>query len=275
LFSSASTSTIHANIAGVPWEAGDSGAILYIEGAVTNLTIYGNISILSDSNNGYAVVDDGRAVNTTVTVNGNITGGNCSNCYGYNDNSSVGVGSTTYLVVNGDVSGGTGYLADGLYANGTGYLTMTINGNAWGGGTGTDASYGIFNSQSSNVIINGYCIGSNTIQGSNGCYFGSGGIAGDVITGGIINGIYGLGVFLGNAYLYVRPGAGAAYNPSGAGTSYELWPADSSYTLGVVNSHATEFPEDPGTTNVRSGVAYGTFVGTYGGPTCSATPYSF
>jgi hypothetical protein len=97
--------------------------------------------------------------------------------------------------------------------------------------------------------MTGNCVGSDTVTAS-GCYISGGTFT---LTGKLIFGKKGGAVYQAGSIFYFTPAA----------TDYLLAAKDSSYVLGTIDSHATELPTNPGESNVKSGVTYGSFTGTY------------
>jgi len=172
------------------------------------------------------------------TICGYITGGSVASAYGVSTTH-----GTVALYIIGGITGGTTSSTYGYYSvSGNGLTTIIGNVTA---GSGSGSSYGMNLVGTGATTIIGNCIGSNTTAAT-GCNTGTSTIT---LTGSLINGLKGLGA--------LTP---VLFTPSA--TSYILYPKDASYTLGVVNSHATVVPADPGAANVRSGTVYGPFTGT-------------
>ena len=126
-------------------------------------------------------------------------------------------------------------------------------------GSATGATGLVYAGATGGVNLAGTCFGSNTVA-TNGCSVGTG--TGSVLTGNIVNGLDSQAI------------AGRVlYTP--AATNYIISPKDTSYTLGVVNSHATVTPTDPGIANVRSGTAYGPFTGTLSVTGATSNGYAY
>ena len=200
----------------------------------TNITIHANITATKTT----ALTITGGTGGGTI--NGNITGGTVVSQYGVNDGHTL----VTMNVI-GNLQGGSG--ARGYYASGsTG--TVIITGNSTGGSTSnTD---GLIATGVGTITINGNCIGGSAANATNtGCYGSDGAIT---VTGNIINSIGAPGA---TGKIYFTPSA----------TNYVLVAKDASYTTGVIDSHATEMPTNPGANNVASGIQYGSFTGTLSG----------
>ena len=122
-----STRTISGIVRGnAGLHASSQGTIDLQSGA--NLTLTGNV-IGSQTTNSTAAIFIGAA-NTTLTINGNLTGGNSTerNCI-YAPLTSTG----TTLTINGTTTGGTGSAAYGILWLGSG--TVNLNGDVTGGTT--------------------------------------------------------------------------------------------------------------------------------------------
>ena len=168
---------------------------------------------------------------------------------------SVTATKTTALTISGSTNGGTicGNLMGGSTSNQYAIqdthtsVLMYLVGNSSAGSA--DDAVGLNSTGTSGGWnVTGNCIGSTT---GNYLSVGCAGVGAPSITlaGNIINGLRGGGV---SGLIYLTP----------ASTNYIISPKDASYTLGVVNSHATVTPTDPGASNVLSGVTYGPFTGT-------------
>jgi hypothetical protein len=179
------------------------------------------------------------------TVSGNLTGGSTANAYGI-----VFTASSGTLTVSGNTTGGSASSAHGLHGGSSG--SIIVNGNATAGSNGL--AYGLNNNGTTTVTINGNCIGNDTVA-SYGCAATGTGVI--TLNGSQINGKIGNAI---NGRVFFTPAA----------TNYILSPKDSSYVLGVIDTHATETPSNPGITNVKSGVAYGSFTGTMTCPSCAS-----
>ena len=162
--------------------------------------------------------------------------------------SAYGINSThtvQTITITGNVTGGSNGSAFGLYANGaTGGFTISGNVNV---GTASGAS-GVSLANGVSVTIQGNVYGHDTYNTSGATVTGGSQLT---VTGNIIHGKVGQAV-----------GGRTFFVPASA-TNYTLYSKDSSYVLGTVDSHATEMPSDPGIANVKSGVTYGTYTGTY------------
>ena len=171
------------------------------------------------------------------TICGNAQGGSTSSQYGvYDSHTSV----TIYMV--GNSTGGSASFCSGYNLVSSAAVNIVGNATAGSGGSadGLDTT--------GTVSMTGNCVGSSTAT-SRGCLITGGSLT---LTGNIIDGKVGSGVYQYGGTLYYTPAA----------ANYILTPKDSSYTLGVINSHSTVMPTDPGVTNVKSGVVYGPYTGT-------------
>jgi hypothetical protein len=181
---------------------------------------------------------------TTVsgTVCGNLTGGAAGALV---DNHST---ATNIFYVIGNISAGSGNYSYGYELENSGSVNITGNSIS---GTGANAS-GIYLHGGGTVNITGNCTGSNTQYHAIGCFSDNNTVILN-ITGNLINGL--LGPAVSGGLLHYTP----------ASTNYILSPKDASYTLGTIDAHATVMPADPGSSNVKSGVVYGPYTGTYAG----------
>jgi hypothetical protein len=171
------------------------------------------------------------------TISGNITGGNTTSIRGIVDSH-----TSCTVTVSGDITGGSAGLAAGYYSNGNGPLA--ISGNVAAG-----SGYGLYLNAGAVVTLAGNCSGVDTVYVP-GCYIAAGSLT---VTGNLIFGKKGPAFGLAGGILYYTPAA----------RNYILLPKDSSYVLGTIDSHAVELPTDPGVANVKTGVTYGSFTGTY------------
>jgi len=176
------------------------------------------------------------------TISGSITSGGTASKRGVEDTH-----TSCTVVVSGTITGGSASSAAGYYITGNG--PVTINGNSVAGGAAS--AHGLYLSGAAAVTVNGNCIGVDAASAA-GCCTAGGTLT---VTGNLIYGKKGPAVKTDGGTFYYIPAA----------TNYILLPKDSSYVLGTIDSHATELPTDPGAANVKTGVTYGSFTGTYGG----------
>ncbi len=207
-------------------DATNGGAFTYA--TATNLVIHANITATKTTALGISGSTNGG------TICGNVTGGSTGSQLGVSDGHTL---VTVYLI--GNITGGSGSGAYGYDLAGN--TPLNIKGNASAGG-----AHGLYSGASGSATMAGNCVGSDTAVAM-GCYFGGTGVL--TLTGSIINGKRDIGA-----------GGAVYFTPSA--TNYILSPKDSSYVLGTIDAHATETPTDPGVSNVKSGVAYGSFTGT-------------
>jgi hypothetical protein len=174
------------------------------------------------------------------TISGNLTGGNTASARAVSDGHSV-----CTLAIVGNLTGGSNTSTAALYTTSTGPVTITGNatpGSASGG-------YGLYTTGSAAIAMTGNCVGSDTVI-AQACNIGGGTFT---LTGKLIFGKKGAAIGMGGGTFYFTPAA----------TDYFVAAKDSSYVLGTIDSHATELPTNPGESNVKSGVTYGSFTGTY------------
>lgn len=208
-------------------DASNGGAFTYA--TATNIVIHANITATKT----LALSISGATGGGTIC--GVVTGGTVASQYGVSDTHTA---VTMYQI--GNIFGGTA--ARGYYWNsGTGALNVTGN-ITGGGGSNTE---GLLNIGLAGSTVIGICIGGTGPTGA-GCSGASGPVT---VTGNAIASPTGQGVA---GKIYFTPST----------TSYILMAKDSSYTTGVIDSHAIEIPANPGVTNVKSGVNYGSLTGT-------------
>lgn len=179
------------------------------------------------------------------TISGNITGPTAASTGAVTDSHTV-----VTITVNGTVTGGSGSVASefGYQMTGTTGFVI-INGNVTGGSSTGGNAQGVLSNQSSTgtVTVNGNCIGGTGAVNNQGCQGSN--TTPLIVVGSSIASLRNIGV------------AGSIrFTP--AATNYVLMMKDTSYVTGVIDSHATEMPTDPGVTNVLLGVTYGSFTGT-------------
>jgi len=174
------------------------------------------------------------------TISGNLTGGNTTSIRGVADSHTL-----CTVTVSGNITGGSGSLAAGYYSSGAG--PVTINGNVAAGSVAN--AYGLYLTSVAVVALTGNCIGVDAVSAV-GCQVSAGTLT---VIGNLIFGKKGPAVFTQGGTFYYTPAA----------TNYILLPKNSSYVLGTIDSNAVELPTDPGVANVKSGVTYGSFTGTY------------
>jgi len=177
------------------------------------------------------------------TISGSITSGGTASKRGVEDSHT----SCTMTVSGGPLTGGSASSAAGYYITSNG--PVTINGDSVAGSAAS--AHGLYLSGAAAVTVNGNCIGVDAASAA-GCCTAGGTLT---VTGNLIYGKKGPAVKTDGGTFYYTPAA----------TNYILLPKDSSYVLGTIDSHATELPTDPGAANVKTGVTYGSFTGTYGG----------
>ena len=195
----------------------------------------------------------GAAPSNTLTINGNVTGGSGSNAFGiYNT-------STGSVTVTGNVTGGSGTSANAIYNTSTGSVTVT--GNVTAGSVSN--AFGLRNNSTGTVTITGNVTGGSgsATYGIYNTSTGSVTVTGNV-TGGsgtIAYGIYNVSTGLatvnsGNLINTTQCSAlagGFVYNPGPA--NYVEWPAAGSTTI--------KYPQQLAATDVRTGVVHGNLTG--------------
>jgi len=188
------------------------------------------------------------------TISGNITG-----CLGGSVSAVSDSHTVVTVTVNGNITGGSGSTASnfGYLMNGTTGFVV-INGNVTGGSSTGGNTFGINSNQSSTgtTTVNGNCIGGTLNFTNEGC---SGqGTTALILVGSSIASLRSGGV---NGSIRFTPAA----------TNYALFAKDSSYTTGVIDTHATQMPTDPGVANVKTGTAYGSLTGTLAASAAAAS----
>jgi hypothetical protein len=153
-----------------------------------NCTVFINGSIQGSSTVNVAAVRIGAVVNLTVT--GNVTAGAFTLAYGLSLDTGSGASTVT---INGNVTGGEGVNSRGVAFLSNGTQTVTINGNVLGSvGNGGDGVY--VSSTNATVII----FGNVTARGSNGFATAGGSlnvtasVTGDIFGSSTSNARYGL-----------------------------------------------------------------------------------
>ena len=211
----------------------------------TNITIHANILAGTTA----ALVITGSTGGGTII--GNATGGTGSSSYGIST-----AHNTVTLNMTGDCRGGSGSYSMGcciVSANGG----FALTGDAYPGSSGS----GVYlNSNLAMSLVNVWgsdtalAVGLQSLSASFSI----------TVTGNVINGKVG-----------AASSAGFRFVPAN-GTKFICYPKDASYAIGTedcthtgggagLSSHATEVPINPGSSNVATGVNYGSFVGTLAG----------
>lgn len=123
-----STVVVNGNILGS--NTTNASAALTISGANANLTINGSLSG-GGSTDRYGMTTAAAATNTTLSITGSLTGGGV-NCF------ALYWGGSGTVTITGDVTGGNNTSAHGIYIGATaGASTWQINGSAYGSQSGS------------------------------------------------------------------------------------------------------------------------------------------
>ncbi len=204
---------------------------------------------------GYAVLGL-SGTTSSGTIAGNITGGSVGSAYGVIDTHSSGT-----VTVTGTVTGGSYASAAGWYQTGVGPSSI----NNCVGGTGVGCSLFYTGAATTIITVTGMCEGSNSASNAAGCLTNNSYLSRILVTGNMIDGLGTAGA------------QGSVLWAPASTTNYRLSPKDSNYTLGTFDSHAImAAPMNSGsplssgiytTSNVVSGVTYGTLTGTASGAT--------
>lgn len=208
----------------------------------TNITVHADITA-------------NKAGTTILNITGSTGGGTLSGTLTGASGTGTGVTDTHTAVafnVSGNITAGSGTGNVYTFSGSSGSVALTGNATAATGeafkctGNGT-------------CTIAGNCIGSGTATGVSGCD-GASATGTVTVTGNVINGLKSTGT-----------SGNIRYTP--AATNYFCAPKDGTYAVGTedcthtgggggVSTHAVELPLDPGVTNVKSGVNYGSLTGT-------------
>ncbi len=174
-----------------------------------------------------------------------ITGGSVANQNGITDTHS----SVTMTYTGGTATGGS-VTNQGILVNSTSAGTTNISGTAIGGTAGAANSYGVAEAAGSGTQTTTF---TGTCQGSASSGTGAGCAGTSVVPLRVVGKIVASPRSVGASGAII-------YTP--AATDYALFAKDTSYVTGVIDTHATETPTDPGISNVKTGTAYGSFTGT-------------
>ena len=174
-------------------------------------------------------------------ITGNIVGGGGASAHAVSDTH-----ANVTLTVAGNITGGAGNGSNGYIFN-SASGAVSVTGNVTGG-AGLN-SFGLQMALGGSMTLNGNCIGSDVTVTSPACVTVQNTSGTFTITGNLIFGLKAAAT-TGNVF----------YTP--AASNYILMPRNASYVTGMIDGNATEMPTNPGVTNVRNGVVFGSFTGT-------------
>lgn len=262
-----STINFNGNISGLNMTSSSSSATtphygIFLQGTNTTVNVTGNItggSVSAGTISGVSVIGI-FGVNGNVTVVGNVTGG----FHGTSSSRAEAISLTgSSVTVNGDVTGGTSSNAIGLRCSGTINITGAVI---------SQAAFAVWNEGNTNITVTGNVTSNATIGISSAGTSSTNNISGNVtavgaapglyasststniITGNLVNGSSGAMAFWGQK-LYLSTSGSRTwtfYNPSAATKIL--------YTGDLVSPAGSQ----PAVTDVRSGTTYalGTLTGT-------------